>query len=226
MIWGMWQTQAFDLSGIKTPSNQVKGLILLGVLCEGLGGLLLWNRPQLVQSWTTPVQNDQLLETSQVEPTSSNLVWVDVSGAVNKPGVYQLANGSLVAEAVEQAGGLAKTADKSFVTQQLNLAESVKGGSKLYIPSQAEREFQGEVAEWCQVQLKASSVTANQNQKNGGLVSINQASRAELMSLTGIGEKRADDIIQNRPFTSLDELVEKAVISQNLLNEIKGQLSL
>jgi len=225
MIWDVWKTQTYDFSK-EIKSNQVGILIALGVLCEALGGVLLLKQPQMVRSWSMGTPTDLPSEGDVKEPINTSQIWVDVGGAVNQPGIYQLPNNSLVAEAIEQAGGLAKTADPSYITQQLNLAESVKAGSKLYIPSQAERQFQGQVAEWCQNQLNTSSVTANQSQNTDGLVSINQASREELMSLTGIGEKRADDIIQNRPYEKVDELVEKDVISGNLLSEIESQISL
>jgi len=58
------------------------------------------------------------------------------------------------------------------------------------------------------------------------LVSINSASQTELMSLSGIGEVRATDIIQNRPYASLDELEAKGVLGSGLLEDLRQQLGL
>ena len=65
-------------------------------------------------------------------PTAAPLV-VDVAGAVPRPGVYELPQGSRVKDAVEAAGGFLAEADKS----SLNLAEPLQDGQKLEIPYMA-----------------------------------------------------------------------------------------
>jgi DNA uptake protein ComE-like DNA-binding protein len=57
-------------------------------------------------------------------------------------------------------------------------------------------------------------------------ISINTASAAELETLPGIGAKRADDIIQNRPYQSLTELTDKKIISTSLFTDIEAVISL
>ena len=56
---------------------------------------------------------------------------VDVSGAVNKPGVYQLKNGSRIEDAVKEAGGFANTANTEFISKYLNMAQKLSDGSKV-----------------------------------------------------------------------------------------------
>jgi competence protein ComEA len=216
----MWASSGVPSSG-KPISIRVKGLIVLGVFCQLLGAILLWNKPNLVRSWGSSNPDGlELMSTAQDES-----IWVDVAGAVETPGVYRLSEGSLVADALELAGGLSSTADSGYVRQDMNLAQELKNGYKLYIPSVEEKKYRGDLESWCQSQLKRGG-DVHLDGELGGLVSINSASQTELMSLSGIGEVRATDIIQNRPYASLDELEAKGVLGSGLLEDLRQQLGL
>ena len=216
----MWTTQLTHLSG-KSLSIQTKVLIGLGVVCQLLGGLLLWNGPDQAQSWSNSMEDD-----FEVVSNVDDVIWIDVAGAVAKPGVYQLSAGSLVVDAINEAGGFKTSVDREFVTRQLNLADKVKTGDKLYLPSEQETEYQGEVASWCETQLSDDSIGNVTGMENEQLISINTASKSQLMSLPGVGEVRATDIIQNRPFESLGELVDEGVISSGLFNDLQNLIKL
>ena len=106
---------------------------------------------------------------------------------------------------VDVAGGVSKT---------LNLASEVKDGGKVYIP------VLGSVAE------NPKSEILNPKQiLNSKLININTASVAELDSLAGIGEVRAQAIIDNRPYGSTEELVSKANIPQSIYDKIKDSIA-
>jgi len=137
---------------------------------------------------------------------------VEVTGAVNKPGVWQFSRTDRVGRAIEVAGGFSGEVNAEYVAKQLNLAELLTDGQKLYIPFNWEKQ----------------TVTSNEpNQQNlSKLISINQATKEELQTLTGIGESRATAIIENRPYTILSELVDKAVLSTGIFDQIKGLISL
>lgn len=135
------------------------------------------------------------------------LIKVEVAGAVKKPGIYQLEIGQRTADLLASAGGFLKEADKFYVAKNLNLASELKNQDKVYIP------FANEIDE------KDVSPSI-------GLVSINQASEIELQNLSGIGEVRAKEIVSNRPYNSLEELVGKSVLSESVFANLKTQLSL
>ena len=86
------------------------------------------------------------------------------------------------------------------------MAQELEDGQKVYIPSQGET---GEVA--------GESVK--------GKININSASVSELDSLWGIGEARAKAIIENRPYASVDDLLDKKVIPANVFEAIKDEIA-
>lgn len=148
------------------------------------------------------------------EPVLAKTV-VDVAGAVEKPGVYEVEGGGRIGHALTLAGGLSSNADRGWVARFVNLAEPVSDGMKIYIPEKGE---------------SSEVVTTNYSQlpvegTSGVTVNINLASAGELDALKGIGEKRAGDIINNRPYQSTEELVTKAGIPQGVYEGIKDQVS-
>lgn len=168
-------------------------------------------------------------------------IYVDLAGAINKPGLYQLDAGSRLATVIKKAGGFTNQADPEFVSKQLNLAQKIKDGDKIYIISKKETEYQQQIEEFCSRQTTGQSTgqssqttnltgssnpTGSAQQEIDGQISINQASAKELESLDGIGEKRAADIIENRPYQQLLDLVEKKVISETIFNKIQNKLKL
>ena len=149
---------------------------------------------------------------------SLGLVKVDIQGAVKKPGIYQLEIGQRLADLVASASGFLEDADRAYIAKNLNLATELKDQAKIYIPFEGENESE------------SSTNSADKDQAAGsiptGLISINQADSQTLQSLSGIGEAKAEAIIENRPYSALDELVSKKVISENLFNSIKASISL
>jgi len=154
---------------------------------------------------------------------SSGLIYVDLAGAVKKPGVYQLAVGSRLATVIDMAGGFTTNADPTHVSQELNLAQRLNDGDKIYIFSQEERAHQQDAVEFCQVLNNTSTQANGQNESQ---ISINTASIKDLQSLEGIGEKRAEEILAGRPYQNLNELVERKVLAVSLFNKIQNQLKL
>lgn len=136
-------------------------------------------------------------------------IFVDVAGEVVKPGVYQLPSGSRIGDALVMAGGLAANANREWVAKQLNLAKELKDQEKVYIPA---RNESGEV------------IGASIN-KSGKSININTASAGELDQLVGIGEVRAQAIVANRPYGSIDELMIKAKIPESVYAKIKDSIS-
>ncbi|OGE30344.1 hypothetical protein A2631_01040 [Candidatus Daviesbacteria bacterium RIFCSPHIGHO2_01_FULL_44_29] len=143
---------------------------------------------------------------------------VDVSGAVANPGVYSLPNDSRVEDAIKAAGGFSLDANGEFVAKSLNLSAKLIDGSKIYIPKKGET---GGV-------LSATVGLSNQSSANSvnSLVGINSGTESELDSLPGVGPVTAKKIVSSRPYTSLDELVSKKVVSASVFAKIQGQIDL
>ena len=150
-------------------------------------------------------------------------IYVDLAGAVKEPGIYQLVVGSRLATVISQAGGFSSQADSEYVAQELNLAQKLKDGDKVYIYSQEERKYEQDAAEFCQGLNTASSQV-----NDDGLVqiSINNATTKDLETLDGIGEVRANEILAGRPYQSLSELVQREVLTESLFGKIQNQLKL
>ncbi len=181
-------------------------------------------------SWWQALSNiDPCQQESEVAPSLAShelgKLLVYVSGAVTTPGVYQLQLGDRVAAAIQAAGGYHPRADLAYVYQQLNLAENITDGQKIYIPFSGESE---QVAKngFVDAEAEQASVIRDTASETNVGVSINQASLAELDALPGVGEKRAQSIVEQRPFSTLDELVTKKILPAATFAEIKEQLSL
>jgi competence protein ComEA len=157
-------------------------------------------------------QNESEVEVIPLENSEKNIV-VDVSGAVEKPGVYSLASQSRIKDALISAGGFSSKADKDWVSKNLNLAQVVDDGTKIYIP------FDGQEKD-----------TLGQTDENEEKVNINTASASQLETLPGIGPSLAEKIISYReekgPFQSLQGLMDVSGIGDSLFENIKNDISL
>jgi competence protein ComEA len=163
----------------------------------------------------------EIIPVQEAEPTDTLEIVVDVAGAVEKPGLYRFPRDARVNDALVAAGGFAADADRNWVEKYINLAQSLSDGIKLYIPT---------VSEDLSVETLGSNIPADAGGAVIGYqtqtVNVNTASLAELDSLWGIGEKRAQAIIDNRPYGNLSELTSKAGIPKNVFERIKPQISL
>lgn len=142
---------------------------------------------------------------------SQKIISVDVSGAVNKPGVYQLKEGSRIEDAISQAGSFTTTANREYISKYLNMAQLVSDGSKVYVPVEGEQA--------ANTQSGTVNGTATQAKVN-----INTASQAELEALAGIGPVTAVKIISSRPYQGVEDLFNKKIVGKAVFEKIKDQL--
>ncbi|MGN1145713.1 MAG: helix-hairpin-helix domain-containing protein [Acetatifactor sp.] len=133
-------------------------------------GAKVWQADTETQQSATKVQQNAADE--------GQMICVHVCGAVERPGIVKLPEGSRVWEALQSAGGFSETAQEDYV----NLAERLSDGQRIYFP---DREEARELAE-------------RQEQLEKGLININTADEEELCGLPGIGSARARDIIAYR----------------------------
>lgn len=167
-------------------------------------------------------QEEPKVEIISEASSSSTTIFVDLQGAVQKPGVYELPADSRINDLLIRAGGLAASADREWVSKNINLAQKLTDGIKIYIPTQDEvKKFGGPA-------LSTASevgVVAGISAQNSGKININTASQSQLESLWGIGEVRAKAIIGNRPYQTIEELLTKAKIPKNVFEAIKEKIT-
>lgn len=186
----------------------------------GLGGVILLGVGMIFLRSFSETPKVEIISSS---PPETATIFADIQGAVQKPGVYELPANSRVNDLLIRAGGLAAEADREWISKNINLAQKLTDGIKIYIPSQKEiRQFGG---------LGLSTTAGTSGQVAGvsgsvaGKININTATSAQLESLWGIGEKRAADIIAHRPYQTIEELLTKAKIPKNVFEAIKDKIS-
>lgn len=158
-------------------------------------------------------QEAEILEDSK-EPeekeqeTLEKIIYVQVSGAVASPGVYELPEGSRVFEAIELAGGILENADAG----QMNQAQTVSDGEMIYVRSQGEVETED----------------VSEVQQEDGKVNLNTATEEQLMTLPGIGQAKAKSIIawreKNGSFSKIEDLMEIEGIKEGVFSKIKDSI--
>ena len=139
-------------------------------------------------------------------------ICVDVKGAVNRPGIYYLSRGSRVQEAILAAGGQNQQADLKTV----NLAKELQDQQMVYVPVQGE-------------QVPTVGGGGESSDTNQGKVNINTANKEELQKLDGIGDKKADKIIEYRQqhgqFKSADDLKNVNGFGDKTVARLKDQIA-
>ena len=158
---------------------------------------------------TEPIQFSSDVKNIDSASQSAKLT-IDVSGAVTKPGVYTISMGSRVIDAITIAGGVTEEADTELIAASINQASILSDGAKIYIPIQGKTNQQ----------INGIQVLSNKT------ISINAASADQLDTLSGVGPVTAKKIIDNRPYTTLEDLVTKKAMGQSLFDKLKNQLTL
>lgn len=199
------------------------GLGLLGALVAGF--ILLQGRDQGgtdVQQLTEQTsssssykdeKSNKSNEISQAD-TEDQLVTVDVKGAVKKPGVYQLQSNSRVHDALEKAGGMTEEAD----LKSINQAQKLSDEAVVYVAKVGENAVDVTTS-------APANATSGTGQTKSTLVNLNTATEADFQTISGIGQKRAQDIIAYREangrFKSVDELKNVSGIGAKTLEKLK-----
>lgn len=170
------------------------------------------NHHESVQTITDPA----IIEAAQ----EITMIVVDISGAVIKPSVVELPEGSRVYEAIEKAGGLSKDADTTI----LNQAEMLTDGQKVYIPTQQEiNEIAGKGN-------SAMILPSTMNTKHPELININTASTEMLQQLSGIGPATADKIIsyrnENGKFNQIEDIKNVSGIGEKTYDKFKNKITI
>jgi competence protein ComEA len=135
---------------------------------------------------------------------------VDVAGAVLRPGVYRLAAGSRIADAIAAAAGFAPRVDAARVAAELNLAALVHDGDRILVPGRGDA---------------SASPAGPGDASKPGLIDLNRATAEQLDALPGIGPVTAAKIVASRagqPFRSVDELRSRGLVGEKTFEQLKS----
>jgi competence protein ComEA len=146
-------------------------------------------------------------------PAAQASILVDVEGSVVAPGVYKLAQDSIIQDALVSSGGLSAAADRDWVSKNINLAAKLSDGAKIYIPKAGDAVTQNP-------QAPASGTISSSSQVN-----INTASSDALDTLPGVGPATAGKIINGRPYANVNDLLDKKIVSSKVFAGIKDKIS-
>ena len=182
----------------------VVGIVLL------LYGLIAYGAVHEPEQAVTFSASDDVSQVDEKE--SGRMLVVDVAGAVVRPGVYEVKDGSRFQDAILAAGGMSEEADQEAVAKQVNLAAKVSDGMKIYIP------LKGEVT-------GANTSGSIGTTSAAGLININSASAKELDTLPGVGTVTSEKIINARPYAAAEDLLKKKIVSQKVFDGMKDMVS-
>lgn len=205
------EQEGLNFNKFKFPKDKFLaaaiGLLLFGFFLTAYGaGMFLW-------SGSAGSDDIKIIEGSL--PSETGELIVDISGAVNKPGVHKLTSGSRVNDAIIAAGGLTNDAD----AKRINLAAKVSDGQKIHIPS-----VNDPVSSASQSRVSGVNDTGS-SYGESGLINVNSATEAELDKLPGVGPVTAGKIINGRPYSSVEELLSRKVVNSSTFEKIKGLVS-
>jgi len=157
-------------------------------------------------------------------------VFVDVQGAVAHPGLYQFGADMRVADALKAAGGLTSRADR----QQINLAARLTDQQQLYVPIKGEKPPAGAssaptAGSGSQKPGSQATATSGTSDKPTAVVNLNTATVADLQQLTGIGEKKAQKIVDYREahgsFQAVADLAQVPGFGAKTVENLQDQLT-
>ncbi len=210
-----------------------------GILFFLIGMLLLFfyeRQESTLEEENVAVSFDQEKKsTEQIHDT----FYVDIKGAVKKPGVYAMKSGSIVNDVIKEAGGLTKNA----VTSNINLSKQVTNEMVIYVFTKNQIKKTTTpvlndvpcVCETIEVNQCIQDTTGgngnasdNETSKKAKKVNLNTASKEELMTVSGIGESKAEAIIAYRSeqkFTTIEEIKNVSGIGDALFAKIKDYIT-
>ena len=175
----------------------------------------------------------------KAEETSISNYFVDIKGEINNPGVYEVEPGKRIIDVINMAGGLTDKADTSI----LNLSKKVK--DEMYIIDYSNdqiKEYKEKLLPSKEIIKKveekiicpdtsndacAKNNTIKEESNITGKININTASKEELMTLTGIGESKADKIIEyrkNNKFNTIEDIKNISGIGDSIFEKIKDNI--
>ena len=193
-------------------------------------------------------ENDNLeVKEETIQETVNSKVKVDIKGAVKNPGVYEVNENSRVSDVINVSGGLTNEADTSVINLSKNVVDEMviiiytkeeinemkKGSTSIkYIEKECIcPKLENDACIEDKIDnIPDNEINSNDKNESNGKVSLNKATLDELMTLDGIGEKKAQAIIdyrnKNNGFKTIEEILEVDGIGSTTYEKIKDRLAL
>lgn len=179
------------MSDIKRWMEKNKSLVSIGsICCIVVIGCISWtvlSKEEDSEQEVLETRTSEITETSDKDTSINSTMYVDVKGAVKQPGMYEVTSDMRVLNVIDMAGGFLEEADAN----QINYAEKLDDQMVIYVPKKGEKVDDVAIAD------KGKQTTKN-DQTDTAQVNINNATKEELMTLNGVGEKKAEKIIEYR----------------------------
>jgi len=193
----------------------IDGLLVIGFLLVILG-ISINFKDLFLGKEETEVMTADISSTVKNDVKVDISVKIDIAGEVIKPGVYEFKNEARIEDVLIMAGGLSATADRDWVNKNLNKAEKIYDGEKIYIPKVGE--------------ILGVSKDVSQNVSTNKIIRINTATAEELDTLDGVGPAIAQRIIdyrtENGGFKSVEEIKLVPGIGDKMFEKIKDEIQL
>ena len=212
------------IENVLEKIKQYKLALVIALIGVVIAGFMMLQREQKQEnniqqlmeqtSYSSSSKTEKSKQRSENDQGDKNegMVTVDVKGAVKKPGVYQLKSSSRVQDALVKAGGMTDEADLKSINQAQKLVDE----AVVYVAKVGENVVD--------VTTNTNASTAT-SQAKSGLVNLNTATEADFQTISGIGQKRAQDIIAyreaNGKFKSVDDLKNVTGIGAKTLEKLK-----
>lgn len=167
------------------------------------------------------VPEESLSAVEGEHPSAPEIIFIDIKGAVNYPNIYEMTSGQRLYDVVEKAGGFNEHADQN----QVNLAQILHDEMVLYIPMKGEDVPEHLALSPIQRPAEGEDSAGQQNEK----ININTADTASLTTLNGIGEKKAQMIVDYReaegPFLEIEDIKSVSGIGEKSFENLKDAIS-
>ena len=192
-----------------------------------------------VDAQTEDIVKEDIVESNSNKEKNSTMIMVDIKGAVKKPGVYEVNTSYRVIDVIKKAGGLNSNANTNYI----NLSSKVSDEMVIWIYTKneidklkLEQSSTKYMIESCNCPvvdnttcLNSNNNTSNKNDTSNKLININSANEDELLSITGIGESKAKNIIdyrnKNGKFNTKEDIMNVSGIGEALYNKIKDYIT-
>lgn len=167
--------------------------------------------------------SEEYLTSVDIPQSEELIIYIDIKGAVNRPGLYQLSEGSRMVDAIEAAGGLTTEADD----RTINLAEKLLDQQKIIVYTESEMAEQ--LMQEDRDNLLGRDVYPSNPSDATQKININIATIDELQALPNIGPKKAQAIIEyrqtNGSFQTIDQIKEIKGIGEKTYEELAHLIS-
>jgi competence protein ComEA len=198
---------------IKNISKKQRILIALGVILILLIGLYFANGQGHNLDFSSSEKSSSIQKANE-DMVNEDFRYVEITGQVLSPGVYEISRSLMVIELIELAGGLTEFADLETVHKDISLSGIVEDRQKIYIPALPDYKN------------GSKDIVGPMGSDNSSKININTATLEQLDALPDIGPSTANKIISARPYKTIEDLKNVEGIGEKTYNNLISVITL